>query len=80
MSVETVVSIVLGIVLFQEALHGSPGLLGVSLVALVLAFVGLVDPGSLRGPRARATRPGARPLAVRQRDSGAVVDAAERRS
>lgn len=42
MSVETLVSILLGIVLFKEDLHGSAALLAVSLFALVLALVGLV--------------------------------------
>ncbi len=42
MSVETLVSIGLGVVMFEETLRGSPGLLALSLVALVLALVGLV--------------------------------------
>jgi drug/metabolite transporter (DMT)-like permease len=42
MSVETLASIVLGVVLFDEALHGSPVLLGVSLVALLVALGGVV--------------------------------------
>jgi drug/metabolite transporter (DMT)-like permease len=42
MSVETIASIVLGIVLFDENLRGSPALLAVSIVALLVAFVGLV--------------------------------------
>jgi drug/metabolite transporter (DMT)-like permease len=42
MSVETLVSIGLGVILFKEDLRGSPALLAVSLVALVVALVGLV--------------------------------------
>jgi drug/metabolite transporter (DMT)-like permease len=42
MSVETLASIVLGVVLFDEDLRGSPALLAVSLVALVVAFAGVV--------------------------------------
>lgn len=42
MSVETLGSIVLGIVLFDENLHGSPALLALSLVALVVALAGVV--------------------------------------
>jgi hypothetical protein len=42
MSVETLVSIVFGIVLFDEALRTSPGVLGASIVGLVAALVGLV--------------------------------------
>jgi drug/metabolite transporter (DMT)-like permease len=56
MSVETIVSIVLGIILFKEDLHGSPVLLGISLVALMLALVGLVmlarSEGRAHGPPA----------------------------
>lgn len=42
MSVETLASIVLGIILFDEDLHGSPALLAVSIVGLLVALVGLV--------------------------------------
>jgi drug/metabolite transporter (DMT)-like permease len=42
MSVETVMSIVLGIVLFKEDLHGSPALLAVSIVGLLISFIGVV--------------------------------------
>ena len=42
MSVETIVSIILGVILFKEDLRGSPGLLAVSIVALAFALVGLV--------------------------------------
>jgi drug/metabolite transporter (DMT)-like permease len=54
MAVETLISIVLGIVLFKEDLHGSPALLAVSLVALVGALIGLVilsrSQGRAEGP------------------------------
>jgi drug/metabolite transporter (DMT)-like permease len=63
MSVETIVSIVLGIVLFKENLHGSPSLLGVSIVALVLALAGLVllsrSEGRAHAPLAPAPAEGA---------------------
>jgi drug/metabolite transporter (DMT)-like permease len=42
MSVETVISILLGIILFKENLDDSPVLLTVSLVALIAALIGLV--------------------------------------
>lgn len=42
MSVETLVSIGLGIILFKEDLRDSPPLLGVSLLALVVALLGLI--------------------------------------
>jgi drug/metabolite transporter (DMT)-like permease len=42
MSVETLMSIVLGIVLFDENLHGSAALLAVSIVGLLLALVGVI--------------------------------------
>jgi drug/metabolite transporter (DMT)-like permease len=56
MSVETLVSIGLGIVLFEEDLHGSPGLLVASVVALVIALAGLVVLARSEG-RARAAPP-----------------------
>jgi hypothetical protein len=42
MSVETVGAILLGIILFEENLQEEAGLLALSLVALVVALVGLV--------------------------------------
>jgi drug/metabolite transporter (DMT)-like permease len=42
MSVETLMSIVLGIVLFDENLHGSAALLAVSIIGLLLALVGVI--------------------------------------
>jgi drug/metabolite transporter (DMT)-like permease len=42
MSVETLMSIVLGIVLFDENLHGSAVLLAASIVGLLLALVGVI--------------------------------------
>jgi drug/metabolite transporter (DMT)-like permease len=42
MSVETVVSILLGVLLFKEDLHPTPALLAVSILALLAAFVGIV--------------------------------------
>jgi drug/metabolite transporter (DMT)-like permease len=42
MSVETLMSIVLGIVLFDENLHGSAALLAASIVGLLLALVGVI--------------------------------------